>query len=142
MHVQVPPASGHPVAEPAVDPRLAGPQRRHRLTPRRDIVELGPHHGRQQAAAGVVGSHADARDSGHREHGATGYHELARDGRRRGHQRAAVVDPERATGAVGRGGVGPPLVIGRTAVDRGGEERVGRSELVGLEDTDVGVHGA
>jgi hypothetical protein len=140
-HVQVPPASGHTVAEPPVDPRLAGPQRRHRLTARRDIIELGPHHGRQQAAAGVIGPHADARDGRHREHGATGHHELARDGCRRGYQRPAVVDPECATGAVGRCGVGPPLVIDRTAVDRGGEERVGRSELVGLEDTDVGVHG-
>ena len=54
---------GHPVAEAAVDHLLRGPQRRDRLASLTDVLELGAHHGRQDAATAMRRQDSDHGDA-------------------------------------------------------------------------------
>ena len=53
----------HAVAEPAVDDLLRGPERSDRLTALADVLELGAHHRREDAAATMRGQDADDGDA-------------------------------------------------------------------------------
>jgi hypothetical protein len=135
-HPHGPAPGGDPVAEAAVDPGLAGPQRRHRLAAGRRVLELGAHHGGQQAPPGVVGTDPDPGDRGHREHRPARHRQLARERGGGRDERAAGVHPERAARAVELRRPGPARVVRRAAVDRGGEERQRGAQLTGLERAD------
>jgi hypothetical protein len=139
-HPHVASAGGDAVAEAAVDARLAGAQRRDWLAALGHVVELGAHHRRQQAAAGVVGAHADPRDRCHRQHGPSGHRQLARERGGGTHQRCAGVHPQRAPRAVTGSGDGPRGVVGGRAVDRRTEQRVRGAQLIGLERVDGERH--
>ena len=56
-----------PVAVPAVDPRLAGVQRREVAALAAGLLEVVPHHRGQEAAAAVVGVDADPGQPRHRD---------------------------------------------------------------------------
>ena len=85
-----------PVAVPAVDLRLRGEQRGHRLAPLGDVAELAPHQAGEGATAAVRGEHGDHAHPGDRGHRAGHPHPEAVHAGHAG-QRGAV---ERAQGAV------------------------------------------
>ena len=122
------------VAEPAVDARLGGVQRGEHLPAGGDVVELGPHEGGEQAAAGVVGAHPDLGDGGRVEHGAAGHGHPAGVGRGRADERLARVDAPRPVGLVGRGGAGPTVVVERRVQQRAEEQVSCGAEFVDAED--------
>ncbi len=130
----------HPVAEPPVDHALGGPQRRERLAAGRDVGELGGHQRGEQAAAGVIGAHPDPADRGGPEDRAAGHGGPAPEGVGRGHDGAAVVDPQRAFRDQERRPA-PPLLVGRRGmVQRPGEHGVGGAQVVGVDGADVRGH--
>jgi hypothetical protein len=139
-HSHRPAAGRDPVAETAVDPGLAGPQGRDRLAAGSRVVELGPHHRGQQAAARVVGAHADPGDRGHREHRPAGHRQVARERGGGGDERGARMHPERPAGRVEARRHRPAGVVRWRAVDRRGEQRVRCAQLVGLESVDGERH--
>jgi hypothetical protein len=78
-----------PVAEAPVDPTLRGPERRERLAPLADVVQLDAHQLPEDPAAAVRGQDADDRDA-RRLHGSTRDGELELERARAADDRIAL----------------------------------------------------
>src|SRR6266508_2019546 len=71
---------GHAVAEAAVDDRLGGAERRHRLAARLDVLEMAQDHRAQDAPAAMGRQHRDGGQATHRDAGASRQGQLQRVG--------------------------------------------------------------
>ena len=70
-----------PVTETPVDRRLRGIKRRQRLASLAHVIQLAPHHRRQQAAAAMGGEHADPGDTAARQSASRDGHLIGEDAR-------------------------------------------------------------
>ena len=102
---------GQAVTETPVDRCLGRVQRRQRLAPRVHVIELAPHHRRQQSLPAMRAEHADTRHSAARQHPSRHGHLVGEDAGGGDHLRTI----EKRQGAVELGDLpgGRQLLVGR-----------------------------